>query len=712
MIRRLFLQFRSISAHIFPTPPQTRLLQCNKRIQRLAKLGRVKEARHLFDSMPLRDTVSYNSMISCYTHNKYLLEARSLFDSFQDKNIVTWTILISGYAKYRLMNEARMVFDSMPERNVVSWNALLTGYVQNGQVRIAREVFDKMPERNVPSWNSMITGYCQYRMVREAREMFDRMEERNSVSWLIMISGYVEVSEYRKSWVVFLMMLRTGLMPDQALFVVGLSAIVGLNNLDLVGSIRTMAIKLGYEEDVVVGTSILNAYSRNGSLDDAYKFFERMPKRNEYSCTSMLAAFARCGRLDDAVALYESGSCDKGVEIKTTMLAAYAQKGNISKARRIFDEIKYPNVVTWNAMVSGYAQNGMLEEANLMFVRMPVRNAATWSTMISGFVQNGKCKEALELFVELHRTGNIPSHSGFTTALSACANIGDEELGKQIHLLTIKTRCQYNLHIGNGLISMYAKCKNMEYVSQAFRTMQVRDTVSWNSLIAGVLENHTLDDALNTFQKMPKRDEVSWTAIISAFLQAGEVENALKFFLDMLATGTKPTELIITRFLSACGPFDATKLGEQFHAFIYKHGYNSWLCVSNALITMYFKSETVDGLCVFEDMPIRDIVSWNTVLTGCAHLGLGKEAIYLFEQMEAAGVLPDEISFLGVISACSNAGLVEKGWTYFNSMSQNYGITPSDSHYTCMVDLLARAGQLIDDQALIKNMPVKPGCVA
>ncbi|KAK1566452.1 hypothetical protein Q3G72_000129 [Acer saccharum] len=306
-----------------------------------------------------------------------------------------------------------------------------------------------------------------------------------------------------------------------------------------------------------------------------------MPERNDYSCASMIAAFARC------VALYESGSCDKGVEIKTTMLATYAQKGNISKARRIFDKIKYPNVVTWTAMVSGYAQNGMLEEANLMFVRMTVMNAATWSTMISGFVQNGKCKEALELFVELHRTGNIPSHSGFITALSACANVGDEEMGNQIHLLTIKTRCQYNLHIGNGLISMYAKCKNMEYVSQAFRTMQ-----------------------------MPKRDEVSWTAIISAFLQDGEVENALKFFLDMLNTGMKPTELIITRFLSARGTFDATELG--------------------------------------------------------------------------------------------NAGLVEKGWTYFNSMSQNYGITPSDSHYTCMIDLLARAGQLSDDQALIKNMPVKP----
>lgn len=650
--------------------------------------------------MSVRDSVSYNTMLSCYVQNNQLREAKSLFDSFQDKNIRTWTILLSGYAKYGLMNEAREVFDSMPERNVVSWNALVGGYVRNGELRLARELFNKMPERNVSSWNSMITGYCRYGMVREAREMFDRMNERNSVSWMIMVSGYVDVREYAESWGVFLRMLKSGVLPDQAIFVVGLSAIMGLNDLDLVGSLRTMAIKLGYEEDVVVGTAFLNAYMRNGSLDDAYNFFGGMPDRNEYSWTSMIAAFIQCGRMDDAIALYESADCEKGVATKTTMLTAHAQKGNIFEARRIFDEIRCPNVAAWNAMVAGYAQNGMLEEANALFMRMPVRNAASWAAMISGFVQNGKSKEALELFAELHRAGSVPTHSGFTSALSACANTGDVEMGKQIHSLTIKTKCQYNPYVGNGLLFMYAKCKNLEDVSQAFVTMQVRDIVSWNSLMAGFLENDLLEDALNTFRMMPKRDEVSWMTIISAYVQAGQCQKALTLFLEMLSAGMKPRDSTLTSLLSACGSLRATKLGKQVNTLIFKHGFYSYLCVCNALITMYFKCGSEDGFCVFEDMPIRDIVSWNAVLTGCAQNGLGKEAINVFEQMKAAQFIPDEISFLGVVGACGNAGLVDKGWAYFNSMSQDYGIVLPVNQLTFMVDLLGRAGQHSEAQAI------------
>lgn len=646
-------------------------------------------------------------MLTCYIQNNQLNEAKSLFDSFQDKNVVTWTILLSGYAKCGLMNEARILFDSMPERNVVSWNSLVSGYVHNGDIRSAREVFDKMPERNVSSWNSILTGYCRCGMVKEAREVFDRMNERNSVSWIVMISGYLEVNQHRESWYVFLLMLKSGMMPDQAIFVVGVSAIMGLNDLDLLGSLRTMVIKLGYEGDVVVGTAILNAYMRNGSLDEAYKFFQGMPKRNEYSCTSMIASFAQCGRLDDAIALYESGDCIKGVGSKSTILAAYAQRGNICEARRVFDEIRCPNVVAWNAMVAGYAQNGMLEEAKAMFLRMPIRNAVSWATMISGFVQNEKFKEALELFAELHRTGEAPSHSGFTSALSACATLGDVELGRQIHTLTIKTRCQHNPYVGNGLISMYAKSKNMGDVSQAFSTMQVRDIVSWNSLIAGFSENNMLDDALDTFQKMPKRDEVSWTTVISAYVQAGQFENALKMFLQMLRAGMKPRDFALISLLSACSSTGTTKLGKQIHGLILKNGFNSCLCVCNALITMYFKCGSLDGFSVFEDMPVQDIISWNAVLTGCAQNGLGEKAIRIFEQMKAAGIFPDEISFLGVIGACCNAGLVDKAQAYFNCMRQIYGISPMTHKYSCMVDLLGKAGELYEAQTLTDGMPVE-----
>ena len=134
-------------------------------------------------------------------------------------------------------------------------------------------------------------------------------------------------------------------------------------------------------------------------------------------------------------------------------------------------------MVIRSAMVSAYAQNGMIEEAKDIFLHISVQNAASWVAMIEGFVQNGHSREALELFTELHRSGNVPNHSSFTSAPFACSNIGDVEVGRQIHSLTIKTMCQFNYFVGNGLISMYGKCKSIGDSSKVFSKMRVRDIV-------------------------------------------------------------------------------------------------------------------------------------------------------------------------------------------------------------------------------------------
>ncbi|RVW60601.1 Pentatricopeptide repeat-containing protein [Vitis vinifera] len=483
------------------------------------------------------------------------------------------------------VEEARRVFNEMIQRDVVSWNSMI-----NGRIEEAREVFESMTERNVVSWNAMISGYVQNGDLKNARKLFDEMPEKmlhhgirlSLELWRDLTSQYLccSLSNYC------------------------------LDDLELIGSLRPIAIKTGYEGDVVVGSAILNAYTRNGSLDLAMHFFETMPERNEYSWTTMIAAFAQCGRLDDAIQLYE---------------------------------------------------------------RVPEQTVATKTAMMTAYAQNEESREALELLIELHRSGSVPSDSSFTSALSACANIGDVEIGRVIHSLAIKTGCQFNSYVMNGLISMYAKCGNVEDGSHVFRTIRVKDTVSWNSLISGLSENYMLDDARVVFEKMPKRDVVSWTAIISAYVQAGHGEVALDLFLDMLARGIKPNQLTVTSLLSACG-----NLG--------------WL------------------LCV-EEMPEHDLITWNAVLVGCAQNGLGKEAIKIFEQMEVEGILPDQMSFLGVLCACSHAGLVDEGWAHFNSMTQKYGIMPLVYHYTCMVDLLGRAGYLSEAEALIENMPVKPDSV-
>ncbi|KAK9665254.1 hypothetical protein RND81_14G100300 [Saponaria officinalis] len=615
--------------------------------------------------------------------------------------------MLSEYAKAGRIEDARRLFDSMPEKNVVSWNAMITGYVKSGELVSARRLFDAMPERNISSWNAMITGYCHRCIMREARELFEKMPERNAVSWMVMMSGYNGIDLYLEVWNVFVRMYRSGVMPDQPMFVAALSALKGLTDLELVDSLRSIVLKSGYEEDMIVGTAVLNAYAKSERLDLASDFFNGMPFKNEYSCTLMIAAFSQCGRLDDAVRIYGRIS-EQTVDTQTAMMTAYAQNGRIHDAEHLFKLIKHPNIVTWNAMITGYAQSGMLDDAKDAFLRMGTRNSTSWAAMISGLAQNGRYNEALQMFTEFHRVGNFPTYSCVSSSLFACANLGAIDMGKQIHALAIKRRCQHDSYVGSALISMYSKCKNIEDVSQVFSTVEINDTASWNSLLSGLSHNNQLEKARDAFEKMPDRDVVSWTAIISAYVQAGHVDIALHIFRDMLVRDVKPNELTLTSVLSACGSVGAAKLGEQIHSIIHKLGSNLNLFINNALITMYFKFGTDCGISVFEEMAERDVITWNAVLAGCAHNGLGKEAIEVFKRMDVSGIPPDEMSFLGILCACSRAGLVEEGRAYLKSMCEDYGIKPLVYHYTCVVDLLGRAGKLNEAEALVESMPLEP----
>lgn len=690
---------------------KTNIFHCNKKISELLKFGKIDDARKMFDSMTQRDSVTWNSMISGYSKNNRIKDAQALFDICQDKNVTTWTAMLSGYAKIGRISEAVGLFKAMPERNIVSYNAMISGYLENGDFINSRKLFDVMVERNVSSWNSMITGYCRCGRVREARALFDVMPERNSVSWLVMISGYVEMREYEEAWDLFLEMnRRREVKPDQAIFVVTFSAAMGLDNLELVMSLLTLSMKIGSDKDVVVGTAILNALTRIGSFDFAIKFFEGMQEKNDYSYTTMITAFSQCARLEEAILFYGQVP-EKSVDIKTAMMSAFAQNGRLEEARILFDELRNPNVVTWNALLSGYAQHGMVEEAKNLFARMPVRNLASWGTMISGLLQNGQSREALEVLAELHRSGIFPGHSIFASALLACSNCGDYKVGRQLHSLVVTSGYIDNTYIGNGLISMYAKFKNIEASALVFSSLRVRDIVSWNAFINGLSENNMFNCAFRTFQKMPKHDIVSWNSMFSAYVQAGEGELAFRLFLDMLGQGIKPSELTIISLLSVCASLRAAKLGKQIHALIYKVGLVSHLFVGNALVNMYFKCCPEDGIFAFEGMEERDLVTWNTVLTGCGENGFAEEAIQLFQKMKGEGVIPDQISFLGLLCACSHAGLLAEGLAFFSSMIQYYLIPPTIYHYTAVVDLLGRAGHLSEAESIINKMPFEPDAV-
>jgi len=340
----------------------------------------------------------------------------------------------------------------------------------------------------------------------DARKLFEQMPERNMVSWTVMISGYVLIEQYGKAWDIFRMMHHEGMSSEQPNLVSVLSAISNLGNLNILESIHALVHKAGFERDVVIGTAILNVYTRGVSmLDTAVKFFEGMTERNEYTWSTMIAALSQGGRIDDAVAIYQRDPI-KSVPSRTAMLTGLARCGRIYDARILFDQIPEPNIVSWNAMITGYMQNEMVDEAEELFNRMSFRNTISWAGMIAGYAQNGRSEQALVLLQSLHRNGMLPSLSSLTSSFFACSNIEALETGKQVHSLAVKAGCQYNSYVCNALITMYAKCRNIGFVRQIFDRMTVRDTVSYNSLITALVQNNMLEQARDTFDNMPSRD--------------------------------------------------------------------------------------------------------------------------------------------------------------------------------------------------------------
>ncbi|KAL6851617.1 hypothetical protein ACP4OV_020181 [Aristida adscensionis] len=681
------------------------------RIRELARLGRVGEAREVFDAMPRRDIIAWNSMIFAYCDNGMPDEARSLADSISGGNLRTGTILLSGYSRAGRVRDARRVFDEMPTRNTVAWNAMVNCYVKNGDINLARRLFDAMPSRDVTSWNTMLTGYCHSRQMVDARHLFEKMPERNLVSWTLMISGYVLVEQHGKAWDMFCTMHREGMPPDQPNLVSVLSAARHLENIDILQSIQALAVKTSFERDVVIGTAILNVYSRDASmLDKAVKFFEDMTERNEYTWSTMITALANGEQIDSAMDIYQKDP-QKSIHSRTAMVTALARCGRISDARILFEQIPEPNVVSWNAMITGYMQNEMVDEAEELFKRMPFRNNISWATMIAGYAQNGRSEEALVSLQSLHRKGMLPSLSSLTSSFFACSNIEALEAGKQVHSLALKVGCQFNTYVCNALITMYAKCKNMNIVRKIFKRMAVKDTVSWNSFITALVQNNLLEEARDTFDTMPCRDIVSWTTIISAYAQADQGSEAVEILRSMLHANELPNPPILTILLGVGGNLGASKLGQQIHTVGIKLGMDSGLIVANALISMYFKYGCADSFKIFDSMNERDIFSWNTIITGYAQHGLGREAIRMYQQMESAGVLPNEVTFVGLLHACSHSGLVDEGRQFFKSMSSDYGLTPLLEHYACMVDLLGRAGDVQGAEEFIYDMPIEPDTV-
>lgn len=250
-----------------------------------------------------------------------------------------------------------------------------------------------------------------------------------------------------------------------------------------------------------------------------------------------------------------------------------------------------------------------------------------------------------------------------------------------MHSLILKTAFDSDRYIKNTLIRMYAACGNIGFAGQVFDEMSQRDVVSWSSMIAGYVTcNYPL--------------------------------NALSVFLDMKQAKEKPNSVTLVSLLSVCSHLVNIKMGQSIHSYILTNDIRLDVSLATSLVEMYATCGYIEkALVVFNSMKERNLQSWTIMISGLAENGRGEEAISLFNEMENFGLIPDSMSFSGILSACSHLGLVEKGREYFDRMVKFYKIQPTMEHYGCMVDMFGRAGMIEEAYDVIRNMPMEPNSI-
>ncbi|XP_059658035.1 pentatricopeptide repeat-containing protein At2g20540 [Cornus florida] len=365
-------------------------------------------------------------------------------------------------------------------------------------------------------------------------------------------------------------------------------------------------------------------------------------------------------------------------------------------------------------MVDVCHHNRDIDYASLLFQQMIEPNTFLYNSMIRAYTHNHMYELAINVYKQMlkHPHGEehiLPNKFTFPFVIRSCGGLLCVNLGKQIHGHVCKFGLKSNTLIENSLLDVYTKANCLTDAHTLFEEMTEKDVIAWNSLITGHIKLGQIRRARAIFEEMPDKTIVSWTAMISGYNRVGCYASALDIFRRMQMLGVKPDWVSLIAVLPACSQLGALELGKWIHFYADKNGFLQKTCISNALIEMYMKCGSINqALQLFDQMSERDVISWTTMIGGLANHGKAREAIELFQEMRRAEMEPNEITFVGLLSACAHAGFLDEGLRYFDSMKHNYNIEPGIEHYGCLVDLLGRTGCLDRALELIYKMPMKP----
>ncbi|KAI5082665.1 hypothetical protein GOP47_0002408 [Adiantum capillus-veneris] len=708
----------------------------NALIDMFAKFGALARAQQVFDELPVPNIVSWNTLIAGFCHHGCDMEAFKCFEKMKYEglcpDVVTFscilmacgnveigqkihdeicrsgflmrscwlcTELVHMYAKCGALAKAQEVFDQLSTHDLVTWTALITGYCQHDYGEHAIECFGQMRREGfspdavtfvsvlkacgsigviekgeeihaeiireglfgevVVLWSAIVDMYMKCGALGKAREIFNEIPSRDVISWTALISGYCDHGHGEEALRCFGQMKSEGLSPDAVSF-----------------------------------TCILRTCSSMGAAEKGQFYFNSMsmsygiiPTAEHHMC--MVNLFGHVGQFGRVMEVLEKICFSADVSMWFALMQSCQKWGNVKVGRLAFEHalrLNKDTILAYVYMCNIYAAVGMHEEARRLLAKAQqlllersAQDVVAWNNLITGYCQNEYNEDALDCFELMKQVGLSPDVVTFACILKACSSMRARERGKKIHAEIIeKGIFGKSTALWNALVDMYAKCG-------AF--------VKAESIL----------------HELPVCNCISWTALITGYSQHGYAEEALDCFEQMQHEGLHPDAVTFACILNACGSLGAADKGEMLHFEIVRLGLlEEDVVLGNALVDMYAKCGLqTKAQHVFDELPVRNVVSWNALITGYCQFGHCKKAFEVVECMKHEGLLPDGVTFSAILKVCGNITALEKGRELFAEIVGEGLLDEERILAKSLVSMYARSGALAKAQLVLNRLPVQ-----
>ncbi|MCO5609652.1 hypothetical protein L7F22_063882 [Adiantum nelumboides] len=720
----------------------------------------LQDAQKVFEEMRGRSVVTWNTMIATYADHGHVASSIELFNRMQREGIcldnvsvantlkgcsVACTLeegrfvhdhvikvsleaenmvgntLIDMYAKCSSIEEACAVFDGLSNKDVVSWNAIILGCVQCGHARFALTLFAGMHDTGLQPdaftlcsitkacndvggieecflvhviafecryalyasvGHALLDMYCKTGLLVEARKLFDLLPSKNVVTWNLMIGGYAQQGLALLALRLFESMDQQGLMPDDVTFLSALKA-CGMLGVALEGRlIHGQVIVRRHDSDTVVANALVDMYIKCGSMLEAQSIFDSLNYKDTVTWNTMIVGFSQLEDGHKVIDLFRKMQC-ASMQPDEVTFSSVIKACTVSKLIKDgqFFHIKVvklgleSNPIVNGALLDLYASDGLVEEAQKVLHCLSSSNLVSSNEMVAGYVKHGLACSAFKIYKDMQGDGLQPDIITYSSILKACNDRKDLEQGRLIHSQMTRSGAELDEVAGSTLIDMYAKCGS-------------------------------LAEARQVFDDWPSRDRVMWSAMIGGYVQHNHFLLALELFSVFLQEGLQPDQVILSSVLKACCYVGAVGHGLVLYDQIMRLRFESNPNVRTCLIDMYGKLGSLqEASNVFLGSQSYTLESWTAMIAGYSQQGEYEWAQRFMDAMQRQGWRPDEKTYGSILAGCSHAAKVDEGQQHFRSMGEDYGLIPSIQHFNCLVDLLGRAGCLVEAEQILQTIP-------